>query len=141
MAIEKGMQGYKDFLQKNGINPTVQRIKILDRLSGRKDHPTIGQIYEDLIDEMPSLSKTTVYNTLNLFMDKGLIRILTQGGQEARYDFPEKEHGHFLCLKCKKIYDIGIDNKILSSLAIGDNKVITTDITLKGICSSCLNME
>ena len=56
-------------LVKYGIHPSVQRIAIMDYLIKHRTHPTVDEVYTALSDEIPTLSKTTVYNTLKLFAE------------------------------------------------------------------------
>ncbi|MCB0402432.1 MAG: transcriptional repressor, partial [Flavobacteriales bacterium] len=59
-------------LSSNNIKPSVQRIKIFEYLHENRQHPTVDTIYKDLVGHIPTLSKTTVYNTLKLFVDNGI---------------------------------------------------------------------
>ena len=67
MKIENSVKEISHFLSEKGIKPSYQRVKILERLLADKNHPTVNDIYTDLIDEIPSLSKTT-FNSLFLFI-------------------------------------------------------------------------
>ena len=58
-------------LKKRKIHPSYQRLRILDYLYKNQYHPTAEQIFKDLQREIPTLSKTTIYNTLNLFLENG----------------------------------------------------------------------
>ena len=51
-----------EYLKKNGIKPSVQRMKIFQYLLDHHTHPTVDDIFQNLSPEMPTLSKTTVYN-------------------------------------------------------------------------------
>ena len=62
------------------------------------------QIYTVLHKEIPTLSKTTVYNTLNTLIDAGLVKLITIDENETRYDIDTTTHGHFKCESCG-IYD------------------------------------
>ena len=53
-------------LKEKDISPSIQRIRVLEYLQNSKNHPTVDNIYNDLIKEIPTLSKTTVYNILKL---------------------------------------------------------------------------
>lgn len=133
----RSMVDYKNYLTKVGINPSYQRLKILERLDTLNDHPSVNDIYMDLIDEIPSLSKTTVYNTLNLFMENGIARSIDINDHESRYDLLDEEHCHFACLKCKSIKDIPMPPHKFD-LILGKNyQVLSTSITIKGICEKC----
>ena len=57
-----------EYLKKNGIKPSIQRMRIFQYLMDNHTHPTVDDIFQNLSPEMPTLSKTTVYNTLNKFV-------------------------------------------------------------------------
>lgn len=125
------------FLSERGIKPSYQRVRILERLLGEHNHPTVNDIYMDLIEEIPSLSKTTVYNTLNLFLENGIVRSFSTDSNEARYDIDRHSHGHFICLSCKKIYDFDLEEWEFPEFVLGDVDVTEREITLRGICTIC----
>jgi Fe2+ or Zn2+ uptake regulation protein len=84
-------------VEKEGIHPSYHRLKILEYLMSHKTHPTVERIHKELSKEIPTLSKTTVYNTLNLFVSKGIVQELTIEEKEVRYDADTKK------LKSRKI--------------------------------------
>lgn len=59
-----------NYLKEHGIKPSYQRMKVFQYLVDNHNHPTVDMIYKALCPEIPTLSKTTVYNTLNLFVEK-----------------------------------------------------------------------
>ena len=129
----------KTYLIEKNIKPSYQRIKILEYLSTHKNHPTVDMIYSELVKEMPTLSKTTVYNTLNSFIKKDVARVITIEEGESRYDANITNHGHFKCTGCGKIYDfqineIGIEKEGLEQFEIAEKNFYYT-----GLCKSCLN--
>lgn len=68
------MEKIKTLLEEKGIKPTFQRLKILEYLSNNlNNHPTVEMVYEKLLNDIPTLSLTTVYNTLNNFLEKRLV--------------------------------------------------------------------
>jgi len=103
-----------------------------------RTHPTVAEIYDVLITDIPSLSKTTVYNTLNLFVDKELVEEVTIEGSEMRYDIKDPEgHGHFKCTKCHKIYDVPIQIDKIFSDEMSDFLVQAQFVHFVGICPDC----
>ena len=72
-----------DYLLSYNIKPSVQRIAIMDYLLAHKTHPCIDEIYMALCDDIPTLSKTTVYNTLKLFVEHGAALMLTINEKNA----------------------------------------------------------
>ncbi len=95
-------------LNEKKISPSVQRIRVLEYLHNSKNHPTVDDIYLDLVKEIPTLSKTTVYNILKLFTEKSIASTVRIGNNEARYDGDTSTHGHFKCAKCGNIYDFNV---------------------------------
>jgi len=92
-------------LQENEIRPSLTRIHILAYLLTNPVHPTVEQIYQALLPQIPTLSKTTVYNTLDLFLAKKLVKPVGVEYKEKHYDANTQNHGHFFCRVCEKIFD------------------------------------
>jgi Fur family peroxide stress response transcriptional regulator len=125
-------------LSANNIKPSIQRIKIFEYLYNNKIHPTVDTIYTGLVNEIPTLSKTTVYNTLKLFIDNKIATTVTIEDNEVRYDAFLEEHAHFKCDECGNIYDVEIDVKELKYKELSDFRVDKTNIYLNGKCKKCL---
>ena len=125
-------------LTTNNIKPSIQRLKIFEYLYNNKTHPTVDTIFTGLVNEIPTLSKTTVYNTLKLFIDNKIATTVTIEDNEVRYDAFLEEHAHFKCDNCGAIYDVEIDVKELKYKEIDDFKVDKTNIYLNGKCKKCL---
>ena len=125
------------FLKKHEIKPSYQRIKIFQYLLDSVEHPHVDEIYRTLIEEIPTLSKTTVYNTLNLFVEKGIVNSVTIDGNETRYDADIREHGHFRCDACGKVYDFEAQFDQLQTDLPGHFIVSQRDIFFRGICDKC----
>ena len=88
-----------EYLLSYEIKPSVQRIAIMDYLLKHNTHPCIDEIYMALHDDIPTLSKTTVYNTLKLFIEHGAAKMLTIDERNACFDGDTSAHAHFQC-KC-----------------------------------------
>jgi len=126
-------------LTENNIKPSYARIKIMEYLLHKKNHPNVDEIYTELVKDIPTLSKTTVYNTLNLFNDAGLVKVITIEENEVRFDADTSEHGHFKCEKCKKIYDFNIEIEGIKVIGLENFKIRQKDIFFKGLCAKCIN--
>lgn len=125
-----------EYLKSNHIKPSYQRIKVLEYLIKYRNHPTVDMIYQELVAEIPTLSKTTIYNTLKLFIDKKIVSIINIEDNETRYDADTSFHGHFKCRKCNEVYDIKIEMPILKE--IDDFQIDEYHLYLKGICKKCI---
>ncbi len=120
------------------IKPSVQRTAIMQYLIQHKTHPTVDEIYMFLSPDMPTLSKTTVYNTLNLFVQKGAVQVLAIDEKNARYDADISKHAHFICKGCGKVYDIfNINPEYFKLPDIPMFKVDAVEISYSGICDAC----
>lgn len=95
-----------EILRKIGVTPSPQRTAIYHFLRTHAIHPTAETIFEAVRAEQPTLSLTTVYNTLKLLAEKHAVWEITIEGGELRYDANMCEHGHFKCLHCGEVYDL-----------------------------------
>jgi Fe2+ or Zn2+ uptake regulation protein len=93
-------------LRQAGIIPTRQRVWILSSLRRRTDHPDAEMALIDLRESLPGLSLNTLYRTLHLFADEGLIQQLAVPTRRARFDGCVRPHDHFLCRRCGRIVDV-----------------------------------
>lgn len=125
-------------LKKKNIRLSHRRSKVLEYLCKNPNHPTVDQIYGDLHEAIPSLSKTTVYNTLHILVEAGLVRVITVEDNETRYDIITESHGHFKCVNCGTIFDFSIDLALLTAEELNGFKIDDRDVYFKGICSKCL---
>lgn len=121
------------------IRPSYQRVKVLDYLIKNQCHPTVDQIFNDLHKEIPTLSKSTVYNTLHSFIEVQLIRVITIEDNEARYDIITKNHGHFKCESCGTIYNFTINIDDFATDELTNFQVHDKNVYFKGICPRCLS--
>ncbi|MCK5055139.1 MAG: transcriptional repressor [Candidatus Aminicenantes bacterium] len=124
-------------LKTRGIKPSYQRIKIFEYLLRNRNHPTVDMIYRKLVPRIPTLSKTTVYNTLNLFIEKEIASIIIIEENETRYDADTSVHGHFKCRKCTKVYDLDIDLSKIDIPMLAEHSVTEHHFYFKGICKNC----
>jgi Fe2+ or Zn2+ uptake regulation protein len=125
-------------LKRKRIRLSHQRLKVLEYLTQHHCHPTVEQIYIYLQEDVPTLSKTTVYNTLSSFIKAGLVTVITIEDHETRYDIITENHGHFKCESCGNIYDFNIDIDSFSTEGLNDFKINDKNVYFKGLCPRCL---
>ena len=131
------VENITEFLNAHNIKPSYQRIKIYEYLVHSDEHPSAELIYRELIKTIPTLSKTTIYNSLKTFVKEGIVKVVTLDGNEMHYDSVLEEHGHFICRKCGKLFNISIDlSQSFSELGSGF-EVEERSIYLKGVCNQC----
>lgn len=131
-------ENIKNYLLEKNIKPSYPRMKILEYLVTQKNHPTVDNIYTDLVKEMPTLSKTTVYNTLNSFIKEDIARVITIEEGETRYDAEIENHGHFKCTNCGEIHDFKINELGLEKEGLEDFKINQKNFYYLGLCKDCL---
>lgn len=95
-----------DYLLAHNIKPSVQRLAIMDYLLSHRIHPSVDTIYLALAKKYPTLSRTTVYNTLKLFVENGAAQMLTIDEKNVNFDSDLSLHSHFLCKECGRIFDL-----------------------------------
>ncbi len=127
----------KNLLLTNDVKPSMQRLSVLRYVIEEMDHPSVDRIYQNLRPHMPTLSKTTVYNTLKQLTEKGVISALNIDNGEIKYDFIEHAHAHFICTSCGQIYDIELDSDIYRMLSVDGHEILNTQVNFKGICNKC----
>jgi Fur family transcriptional regulator, peroxide stress response regulator len=124
-------------IKEKGGRVTIQRLAIINVLL-KLDHPTAEEIYQFMKKEFPTLSFTTVYNTLHSLHEMGILREY-HFGEASRFEMADQHHHHFLCLNCGKMNDIEEhDIQVIPNGQLAEQYHIqTTDIVVKGICQQC----
>lgn len=117
------------------IVPSVQRVKILKFLNNEKRHFTVDDLYNEMKREIPNLSRTTIYNTVELFTERGLLKKLNSKYNSRIFDNNLLPHGHFICEKCHRVMDVNITDMKYDFLE--DVIINEQEITLSGVCSKC----
>jgi Fur family peroxide stress response transcriptional regulator len=124
-------------LRAKGMRVSHQRVKILDFLRTSKGHPSARQVYDSLVQEMPSLSRTTIYNTLNALAEKGLIGVVRALSGETRYEYTDRGHCHFFCTSCGTMIDTELRCKHLHAVESLGHKVHSVQGCFYGVCKEC----
>jgi Fur family transcriptional regulator, peroxide stress response regulator len=130
-----------DFLRERGIQPSQQRIRIYEALAAVKTHPAADTIYRELTAEMPTLSRTTVFSTLDLFARKGVAQRLALSGSELRYDADTSRHVHFRCRSCGAVSDLAGLRAPAQPKAPEGYIVESSQFYAEGLCSACAARE
>lgn len=128
------------FEEMHMVKHSKQRDAIIDKLSGRRDHPTAETLYRELKLDNPSLSLATVYRNLKQLESWGdIVSISTSGA--SRYDFNTRPHSHFFCIECGAVCDLDDDNEEFVRMADKkyDGTVLSCSANFFGICPECLS--
>jgi len=144
----RSLEQIAEMLRSRGLKLTPQRRLIIDILIHDRTHPTVEDIYRKVLESMPEVSRTTVYNTIREMLNLGVVaevEHLSEGG--VRYDAAGEPHHHFFCVRCKALIDVDADGPIRYELDdhITDRLpgcvVFKRQLTLYGLCAGCAEQE
>ena len=137
------MRTAKEHLEKFGIRPSIQRVAVMSYLLNNRTHPTVDEIYSALLSTIPTLSRTTVYNTLKLLHDHGAVLVLSIDNSTTHYDGYTHPHAHFFCSECGRVFDVEMDDTEFVVRNRPQNAALITDEALyyKGVCTECLHKQ
>jgi len=93
-------------LREHGIQPSAQRVAVADYVLHTDAHPSADQVFAKVRKTFPMLSRATVYNTLNLFVEKHLLRELVLAEGRVVFDPKTDAHHHFIDESTGRIHDI-----------------------------------
>lgn len=127
-------------LREAGLRSTPQRLAIVDEVFNRH-HPTVGEVYETVRRQFPTIGLATVYNTLRSLTERGFVRELPFGNA-TRFDVNLEPHANLVCTGCGRIEDSSACDDLISELrsrvAAGEGFTPESQrIDFYGLCSSC----
>jgi Fe2+ or Zn2+ uptake regulation protein len=93
-------------LEEHGIQPSAQRVAVAEFILGTSEHPSADQVWSRVSARFPMISRATVYNTLNLFVEKGLLRELVLEEGNVVFDPKLDAHHHFIDDDSGRIHDV-----------------------------------
>lgn len=127
---------YIELLKTKNIQPSNYRIKVLECLSSHEEHLSVDMLYQALAQVFPTVSKMSIYNTIEVLLKAGLIRRINIDN-EVRYDSMLENHGHITCECCGKIYNFDVNMDHLPVNGLENFIVKFRDVYFKGICPDC----
>ncbi len=135
------MNASNEMLRKRGYRLTPQRFMILSVIQEAEEHLTIDQIAERVQKRNPYVSLSTIYRTLELLRELGLVRENHLSGEQPRYEAAEgKNHHHLVCRNCRAL--IHLDDTLLGTLNEQLQEQyhfhnVTLDLVAAGYCENC----
>ena len=99
-------QSVTALLREKGFKVTPQRLAIYDVLYNTTEHPSAEVIFNQLQPHYPTMSLATVYKTIEILREIGLVQVLNVGEDSFRYDANTENHPHVRCMVCKRFDDI-----------------------------------
>lgn len=130
-----------DTLSKAGLRLTPQRLAICKYLAESDEHPTAQMIFEALQPNFPSLSLSTVYNTLETLVKLGSVNVLGSAGDGVEhYDGDIHPHVNLACLQCSRVIDLHtqyVDALEQEVIAASGYKIKGARVMYYGYCPQC----
>jgi Fe2+ or Zn2+ uptake regulation protein len=114
--MDHDAQHVADLLRAQGIQPSAQRVAVARYVLFTDHHPTADQVWSEVRRDFPVISRATVYNTLNLFADKGLLQSHNFDEGAGVFDANTAPHHHFIDEETGRIVDIPIDRLRVSGI-------------------------
>jgi Fur family peroxide stress response transcriptional regulator len=138
--VQQRMQHFEEVCRDAGIKLTHQRIEIFREVSLAKDHPDAEQIFQRVRKRLTTVSLDTVYRTLWLLNDLGLVITMGASRERTRFDANLESHHHFVCGQCgftRDFYSDALDNLQLPESLGSYGEIETTHVEVRGICRAC----
>jgi Fur family peroxide stress response transcriptional regulator len=138
--IERRLEQFKSIATRAGIKLTHQRLEIFRAVASSVDHPSAETVYKAVQRTMPTVSLDTVYRTLWLLTDLGLLTTLGPRQDSVRFDANLEQHHHYLCVRCGLVRDF--ESSELNTLPIPDSvnrfgQVVSAHVEVRGVCATC----
>lgn len=131
-------------LRAHRIAVTPQRLAVLASLEQRHDHPSAEKIYQEVRRQLPAISFNTVYKTLEILCQKGLVNKVNPLHEVARYDGETGRHVHLVCRQCHTIADLHRRPEAQPPFTpeeLQGFRVERQSFTLWGLCPRCQELE
>jgi Fe2+ or Zn2+ uptake regulation protein len=131
---------YTPQLRARGYRMTTQRLAILHVLHHSNKHLSPVEVYEQAKIDLPNLTETTVYRTLEFFAENGLVRPALTGNGHLAYEISRHEHHHLICRNCGS--EMEVEHDLIRSMyqtleSASGYKLTDSHLTFFGLCSDC----
>ena len=142
LEVEKRMAHFETICRQEGLKLTHQRTQIYREVACTEDHPDAEQVFRRVRERLPTVSLDTVYRTLWLLNDLGLVTTLRSSRGRTRFDANLSGHHHFVCDTCgftRDFYSTELDHFTLPDSVVDSLGVIeTTHFEVRGVCRDCV---
>ena len=139
--IAQRLERLKAVAKKPGVKLTHQRLEIFRELAATEDHPDADAIFRGVQHRMPTVSVDTVYRTLWMLHDLGLVTTLGPERDGVRFDANLEQHHHYVCVRCGLVRDF--ESADLNALRVPDavkalGSIADAHVEVRGVCATCL---
>jgi Fur family ferric uptake transcriptional regulator len=141
VVVTESPQSLSGLLERSGVRPTPRRLEVLQELADERDDVTAQQLWSRLRERDSHTGLATVYRTLALLSEKGVVDVLSHHGGEQCYRLCGGEHHHhLLCERCHRVVEVqecGLDDWVAA--AADQHGFVATDhrVEIVGVCADC----
>ena len=127
----------QDTLEQAGIQPSAQRVAVADYVLRTHEHPSADLVFKRVRDKFPWISRATVYNTLNLFVEKRLLQRLNIAEDSVVFDPIIENHHHFIDEATGTIHDVPFEKvQVCNIEALREYEVHDYQVVMRGTVKS-----
>src|SRR5918995_1172069 len=127
-------------LRKRGLRATSQRLVMHRLLRERNRHLSAEELLDEASSRLPGISLPTVYSTLELFEDLGIVRRVNDGGGRLLWDTRGDDHHHLVCRRCGRVEDIDTSLDLEGARRSAEGMGFAPDhaeVVVSGLCAEC----
>lgn len=131
-------------LHGRGLKLTPQRLAIYQALAETARHPTAEDLYREVKRQHPMISRNTVYYTLGVLRQAGLLHEVNYWHDRSRFDANVSPHHHLICLRCRSIQDLSdetLDRLRVAPRIRGRFEVVGHRVEFHGYCAACRRIQ
>ena len=139
-AAARRLERLRTIAREAGLKLTHQRLEVFRELAASEEHPDAERIFRAVQQRVPTVSLDTVYRTLWMLHDLGLVRTLGPKGEALRFDANLDRHHHFCCVRCGLVRDF--ESAELDALRVPAaverlGRVVDAHVEVRGLCATC----
>jgi Fur family peroxide stress response transcriptional regulator len=138
--LKRMLERFDTVIRAAGVKRTPQRLWIYREAARTVDHPSLEMIHRNVRKRMPTISLDTVYRTLSLLRELGLLRTVSPHPDRVRFDADVSPHHHYVCTACgltRDFHDPALDVLSIPSSARAFGSVEFARLEVRGLCRAC----
>lgn len=142
--VARRIERFEKAAREAGVKLTHQRLEIFRELAASLEHPSAEAVFRAIKPRLPTVSLDTVYRTLWLLHDLGLISTLGPRHESVRFDANLEPHHHYICVRCGLTRDFesgALDALRVPAAAKSFGSVVVTRVEVRGVCEQCARSE
>ncbi|MBB5022352.1 transcriptional repressor [Desulfurispira natronophila] len=138
--VQQKVEYFSTVVRDAGVKVTHQRLEIFREIVTHSGHPDVETIHQGVRQRIPTVSLDTVYRTLWMLLDLGLIATLGSPRERTRFDANTRPHHHFICKRCgiaRDFYSVECDQITIPPEVHTMGSVEKTQVEIQGVCHQC----